>query len=87
MRTGDSYVESLRDGRNVILDGEHVDDVSTHPAFADAARSVARLYDFAADPANRELMTYESPHRRPCGEPELAGAPLGAGPAPPPAGH
>ena len=61
MRTGDSYVESLRDGRNVILDGEHVDDVAAHPAFADAARSVARLYDFSADPANRGLMTYESP--------------------------
>ena len=61
MRTGDSYVESLRDGRNVILDGEPVDDVSTHPAFAGGVRTVARLYDFAADPANRDLMTYESP--------------------------
>jgi len=61
MRTGDRYVESLRDGRNVILDGEPVDDVTSHPAFAAGVRSVARLYDFAADPANRELMTYESP--------------------------
>ena len=61
MRTGNSYVESLRDGRNVILDGAPVDDVTSHPAFAGGVRTVARLYDFAADPANRELMTYESP--------------------------
>ena len=61
MRTGDRYVESLRDGRNVILDGEPVDDITSHPAFASGVRTVARLYDFAADPANRELMTYESP--------------------------
>ena len=61
MRTGDSYIESLRDGRNIILDGTRVDDVTTHPAFAGGVHTVARLYDFAADPANRELMTYESP--------------------------
>ena len=61
MRTGDNYVESLRDGRNVILDGAVVDDVTSHPAFAAGVRTVARLYDFAADPAHRELMTYESP--------------------------
>ncbi|MYA85071.1 MAG: hypothetical protein F4Y12_05750, partial [Acidimicrobiaceae bacterium] len=61
MRTGDSYVESLRDGRNVILDGVPVEDVASHPAFSAGVRTVARLYDFAADPANRQLMTYESP--------------------------
>ena len=61
MRTGSSYLESLNDGRNVILDGQRVDDVATHPAFAAGARAVARLYDFSADPANRDLMTYESP--------------------------
>ena len=61
MRTGDSSIESLRDGRNIILDGTRVDDVTTHPGFAGGVRTVARLYDFAADPANRELMTYESP--------------------------
>ena len=61
MRTGSNYVESLRDGRNVILDGAPVDDVTTHPAFAAGVRTVARLYDFAADPANAELMTYPSP--------------------------
>jgi 4-hydroxyphenylacetate 3-monooxygenase len=60
-RTGAEYIEGLRDGRAVILDGERVEDVTTHPAFAAAVRSVAALYDFAADPANRARMTYPSP--------------------------
>ncbi|KAB1644946.1 4-hydroxyphenylacetate 3-hydroxylase N-terminal domain-containing protein [Gulosibacter chungangensis] len=43
--TGDEYIESLRDGREVWLHGERVDDVTTHPAFRNSVRSVARLYD------------------------------------------
>ena len=55
------YLRSLDDGRQVFLDGERVADVSRHKAFREAARSVARLYDIAAAPENRELMTFTSP--------------------------
>ena len=41
--TGQEYLESLRDGREVYIQGERVDDVTTHPAFRNAARSIARL--------------------------------------------
>jgi 4-hydroxyphenylacetate 3-monooxygenase len=61
MRTGSEYLRSLRDGRAIYVDGERVKDVTTHPAFREAARSVARLFDVAAAPENRELMTYPSP--------------------------
>jgi len=61
LRTGAEYLRSLNDGRAVFLEGERVKDVTRHKAFAEAARSVARLYDIAADPANRELMTFTSP--------------------------
>lgn len=61
MRTGADYLASLRDGRQVFVEGERVKDVTTHPAFREAARSVARLYDIAAAPENRELMTFPSP--------------------------
>ena len=61
MRTGADYLASLNDGRRVFLDGEAVEDVSAHPAFREAARSIAKLYDIAADPANRERMTFPSP--------------------------
>lgn len=61
MRTGADYIASLKDGRAVYVDGERVKDVTTHPAFREAIRSAARLYDIAADPAMRERMTYASP--------------------------
>src|ERR1700681_2697723 len=70
MRTGAEYLRSLNDGRRVFVDGESVKDVTAHPAFRQAARSVANLYDIAADPAQRERMTFASPKT---GEPVLRG--------------
>ena len=61
LRTGAEYLRSLNDGRVVYVDGERVKNVTTHPAFASAAKSAARLFDIAADPTNRDLMTYTSP--------------------------
>lgn len=52
MRTGADYLSTLNDGRTVLLDGEVVADVLQHPAFSNVARTVAELYDIAADPAN-----------------------------------
>ena len=37
--TGREYLESLRDGREVWIYGERVDDVTTHPAFRISIRS------------------------------------------------
>lgn len=54
-----SYLESLRDGRTVYIDGEKVKDVTEHPAFRNSARSVARLYDALHDPAQRAVLTCE----------------------------
>ncbi|SEP69470.1 4-hydroxyphenylacetate 3-monooxygenase oxygenase component [Streptomyces sp. yr375] len=55
--TGDAYLESLRDGREVWIYGERVKDVTTHPAFRNSARSVARLYDALHDPGTRGALT------------------------------
>ncbi|HZK89143.1 MAG TPA: 4-hydroxyphenylacetate 3-hydroxylase N-terminal domain-containing protein [Stellaceae bacterium] len=55
--TGAEYIESLRDGREVYINGERVRDVTTHPAFRNAARSLARLYDALHDPAKKEVLT------------------------------
>jgi|SRR5579875_376163 len=54
---GREYLESLKDGRQVYLYGEQVKDVTTHPAFRNSARSVARLYDALHDPARRDVLT------------------------------
>jgi 4-hydroxyphenylacetate 3-monooxygenase len=58
LRTGRDHLERLRDGRVVFIGGERVDDVTTHPAFCNAARTVAAIYDMKADPANREAMSF-----------------------------
>jgi 4-hydroxyphenylacetate 3-monooxygenase len=55
-QTGDEYLESLRDGREVWLYGERVADVTTHPAFRNSARSMARLYDALHAPETRDRM-------------------------------
>jgi 4-hydroxyphenylacetate 3-monooxygenase len=55
---GSEYLESLRDGRAIYIYGEKVDDVTTHPAFRNTARMIARLYDALHDPArNSSLIT------------------------------
>jgi 4-hydroxyphenylacetate 3-monooxygenase len=61
LRTGSEYLRSLRDGRRVFVDGEAVKDVTAHPAFCEAARSLAQLFDIAADPTMRQRMTFASP--------------------------
>jgi 4-hydroxyphenylacetate 3-monooxygenase len=55
--TGKEYLESLRDGREIYIYGERVDDVTTHPAFRNAARTIARLYDSLHDPATGPALT------------------------------
>ncbi len=57
-KSGAEHIESLRDGRTVHIDGKLVADVTTHPAFRNAIRSAAALYDFQARPENLELMTF-----------------------------
>ncbi|HET6269247.1 MAG TPA: 4-hydroxyphenylacetate 3-hydroxylase N-terminal domain-containing protein [Arthrobacter sp.] len=43
--TGDEYINSLKDDREVWIYGERVKDVTTHPAFRNSIRMAARLYD------------------------------------------
>jgi 4-hydroxyphenylacetate 3-monooxygenase len=60
-RSGQDYIAGLRDDRAIFVDGQRVTDVADHPAFRHAIRSVARLYDIAASPEHRDVMTYPSP--------------------------
>ena len=55
--TGAEYIQSLRDGREVYIDGERVADVPSHPAFRNAVRSIGRLYDALHDPATKDVLT------------------------------
>ncbi len=58
IRTGDDYRDSIRDGREVYIDGERVDDVTTHPAFQPIVDVRARIYDLAHEAETEAVMTY-----------------------------
>ncbi|MFC9552793.1 4-hydroxyphenylacetate 3-hydroxylase family protein [Rhodococcus sp. NPDC056960] len=61
IRTGDEYRESIRDGREVWVDGERVKDVADHPMFKPIVDVRARIYDLAHDEATQDAMTYVDP--------------------------
>src|SRR5579885_2237193 len=50
-------MESLRDGREIWIYGERVKDVTTHPAFRNTVRMLARLYDALHDQRKSVLCT------------------------------
>ena len=58
--TGDEYLESVRDGREIWIYGERVRDVTAHPAFRNTARMLARFYDSLHDPARQATITIET---------------------------
>ncbi len=59
LMTGQEYLESIRDGRKVYVGRELVEDVTAHPAFRNAARSFAMIYDRKRAPENRDVMVAE----------------------------
>ena len=64
LKNGNEHLSQLRDGRVVYIGSERVDDVTSHPAFRNAARTVAAIYDMKADPKNREAMSFEEDGER-----------------------
>src|SRR5262245_20762203 len=61
MRNGQGYLQGLQDDRCVYVHGERVRDVPHHAAFRGIFRTVAGLYDYAADPAHG--MAHEGSNR------------------------
>ena len=59
-RTGREFLDSLRDGRRIMIDGELVADVTTDKRFAGAARTIAELLDMQHG-QHRDALTYVSP--------------------------
>ncbi|MDJ1009247.1 MAG: 4-hydroxyphenylacetate 3-hydroxylase N-terminal domain-containing protein [Paracoccaceae bacterium] len=51
--TGSEYLDSLKDSREIYIHGERVKDVTTHPAFRNSTRMVARWYDKFHENADR----------------------------------
>ena len=54
VRNGEQFLEGLRDGREVWLEGARVDDVTAHPKLRRMAHTLAELYDLQCDPELNE---------------------------------
>ncbi|MBM3607396.1 MAG: 4-hydroxyphenylacetate 3-hydroxylase [Alphaproteobacteria bacterium] len=63
MRDGKAYIESLKDGREVWLNGEWVKDVTQHPHLRPSIESTARLYDMQHEAAHRDLLGVDGEER------------------------
>lgn len=61
IRTGRQFLDSLRDGREIWLEGERVRDVTTHPKLGAAARTLSELYDLQHRAELREQLSRPSP--------------------------
>ncbi len=58
MSTGQTYLNRLKDGRNVWFHGSIVQDIAAHPAFAGTVSSVARVLDLQDRPETKERLTF-----------------------------
>ena len=61
IKTGKQYVDSLRDGRKLYIDGRVVTDVTEYPPLQGVIRTIASLHDDQHDQAYRDVLTYRSP--------------------------
>ncbi len=59
IRTPEQYIESLRDGRIIYLNGEKIPDITKNPHLQGTINYRARSYALANDPKWRDLMTME----------------------------
>ena len=57
IRTSEEYRDSIRDNREVFMNGERIKDVTAHPMFKPLVDIRARMYDMAHDPATCDVMT------------------------------
>jgi 4-hydroxyphenylacetate 3-monooxygenase len=58
IRTGQQYRDSIRDGRQVWINGDRVPDVTTHPMFRPLVDIRARMYDMQHEAPSAPVMTY-----------------------------
>jgi 4-hydroxyphenylacetate 3-monooxygenase len=62
IRTGQQYRDSIRDGRQVWINGERVQDVTTHRMLKPLVDIRARIYDMQHEAQFAEAMTYRDEH-------------------------
>jgi len=58
IRTGQEYLDSIRDAREVYINGERVTVLAEHPMFKPLIDIRARIYDMQHGSATRDLLAY-----------------------------
>jgi aromatic ring hydroxylase len=59
IRTGAQYLDSLRDGRQLFVNGEIVRDVTSYEPFKGVLGTIAALFDAQFDPRYQDVTTYQ----------------------------
>jgi 4-hydroxybutyryl-CoA dehydratase/vinylacetyl-CoA-Delta-isomerase len=59
IRTPEQYIESLRDGRVIFLNGEKIPDITKHPSFKGSINARAYSYALCNHPKFKDLLTSE----------------------------
>src|ERR1700744_2414230 len=63
IRTGQEYRDSIRDAREVYINGERVTALAEHPMFKPLIDIRARIYDMQHESATREVLAYREDGR------------------------
>jgi 4-hydroxyphenylacetate 3-monooxygenase len=66
IRTGQQYRDSIRDGRQVWINGERVKDVTAHPMFRPLVDVRARIYDMQHEPRFADALSYRGDANEVC---------------------
>ena len=61
VRSGEKFLQGLRDGREIWLEGERIADVTAHPKLTRMAHTLAGIYDLQVSPQYHDQMTFKSP--------------------------
>lgn len=61
LRSPDEYIQSLRDGRKVYMDGQIINDVTKYPRFKEAAEHLALSFKMAQDPELKKYLVSSCP--------------------------
>jgi len=59
IRTGQEYLDSIRDNREVYINGESVKDVTRHPMLKPLIDIRARIYDMQHEAATRNILSFQ----------------------------
>jgi 4-hydroxyphenylacetate 3-monooxygenase len=59
IRTGSQYLDSIRDSREVYINGERVKDLAAHAMFKPLIDIRARIYDMQHEAATRNVLAYQ----------------------------